>query len=237
MIPFQRWSVQILVAVLIIVCLGWSATGQGSEPSGKAIRLLERQQADGELPGWKSFSETADTKTSDVWKLDADGVLVCRGTPKGYLATIKEYQDFVLKVQWRWPPQGKAGNGGVLVRITGPDKIWPRSLEAQINAGQAGDFWGLAGYSLTGPADRSKEVVHPQFGRLKNVKKAAAMEKPTGQWNSYEIVVKGDTATLSINGQQVNAATGCDVVRGRLCLTAEGDEIHYRNVELTPLDK
>ena len=120
----------------------------------------------------------------------------------------------------------------MLIRTTGPHKIWPRSLEAQINAGHAGDFWGLDGYSLQGPAERSKTIDESPFGRLINVAKMVDAEKPAGEWNQYEIVAQDGTVTLTINGQLVNEATGCDVVPGKICLTAEGDEIHFRNVRL-----
>ncbi len=153
------------------------------------------------------------------------------GTPKGYLATEKDYTDFVLRLEWRWPAN-KPGNGGALIRKTGADKIWPKSLEAQINAGQAGDFWGLDGFGLSGPAERSKSLTHPQFGKLTNVLKTAAVEKPAGQWNRYEIVARGGVVTLSINGREVNRAAGCDAVPGKICLTAEGDEYYFRNVEI-----
>ena len=65
--------------------------------------------ADGEIAGWKSYHQTPGTKTGDVWKLQPDGVLVCKGQPLGYLYTAKDYTNFVLKLQWRWPPGGKAG--------------------------------------------------------------------------------------------------------------------------------
>jgi hypothetical protein len=120
----------------------------------------------------------------------------------------------------------------VLLRITGPDKLWPRSLEAQLNHPDAGDFWGLGGYPLTGPADRLKVVEHPQLGRLTNLKKTENLEKPAGQWNQYEIAADGDTVTLTVNGRPVNRATGCQIVPGKICLTAEGDEIHFRNLRL-----
>ena len=55
-----------------------------------ATNLLTRQNADGEIAGWKSFHEQPGTKTGDVWKLDGDGVLTCRGEPKGYLYTEQE---------------------------------------------------------------------------------------------------------------------------------------------------
>ena len=140
-----------------------------------------------------------------------------------------------MKLQWRWPPGKKPGKGGVLLRMTGENKIWPKSLEAQINVGDAGDFWGLDGYALSGPAERSRSLEHPRFGKLTNLKKAAAAEKAPGEWNQYEIIVNGDTVTLSINGKQVNKAAGCGLVPGKIVLTAEGDEIHFRNVRLTPI--
>lgn len=198
----------------------------------KPQKLLTVQEPSGEFPGWKSFHEQAGTRTGEVWRLNAEGVLSCRGTPKGYLYTEREYGNFVLRLEWRWPAGKAPGKGGVLIRITGPDRIWPKSLEAQINAGDAGDFWGLAGYPLTGPAERMKAVEHPQFGTLTNLKKTASLEKPAGEWNRYEILSDGDTVVLRLNGQEVNRATGCKPITGRICLTAEGNEIEFRNVEM-----
>jgi hypothetical protein len=152
----------------------------------------------------------------------------------GYLYTKKDYGDFVLKLQWRWPAGKKPGNGGVLIRMAGEHRIWPRSLEAQLNAGSAGDFWGLAGYPLAGPAERMRSSDHKEFGRLTNLEKVKALEKPPGEWNTYEIIAVGDTVTLVINGEEVNRATGCTPEPGRICLTSEGSEIHFRNVVVTP---
>ena len=178
---------------------------------------------------WDFHLADPQAKMQDVWTID-DGVLICRGEPLGYLYTKKDYRDFVLKLQWRWPADKKPGKGGVLIRTTGDNKIWPKSLEAQINTGGAGDFWGLDGYELTGPAERMRSLEHEEFGKLTNLKKTRDLEKPAGQWNSYEIIAEGDTVTLLINGQQVNKATGCDLDTGRICLTSEGDEIHFKDV-------
>ena len=197
-----------------------------------AIDLLNPPPA-AEGSAWKHFSEDPNTKLGDVWQIK-DGVLVCKGTPKGYIYTVHDYDDFVLRLQWRWPPEGKPGNGGVLLRTTGEHKIWPKSLEAQINVGDAGDFWGLGGFRLEGPDDRSKSLEHPQFGKLTNVKKTEHVERPAGQWNDYEIIARGDVVVLKINGKEVNRATGCETTPGKIVLTAEGDEIHFRNVTLIP---
>lgn len=193
---------------------------------------------DQSFDGWQFFlsgSGATDARMGDVWRIE-NGVLLCTGKPLGYLYTRKDYTDFVLKLRWRWPPGKEPGKGGVLLRMTGSHKIWPKSLEAQINAGDAGDFWGLNGYRLSGPAARTTSLEHEKFGRLIHLEQDKAVEKPAGEWNDYEIVVQGENVTLMINGQVVNEAAGCDVVAGKVCLTAEGSEIHFRDVRLTPLD-
>ncbi|MCP4608424.1 MAG: DUF1080 domain-containing protein [Planctomycetes bacterium] len=185
------------------------------------------------LEAWEYYLEDPEAKVQDVWNIE-EGVLICSGKPLGYLYTKRDYGNFTLKLEWRWPPGKGPGKGGVLVRMTGEHRIWPKSLEAQLNVGGAGDFWGLAGYGLSGPAERMRTLDHQEFGTLINLKKVKDFEKSPGQWNIYEIIAKGETVTLIINGEEVNRATGCDLNPGRICLTSEGDEIHFRNVVVTP---
>jgi hypothetical protein len=203
--------------------------------AGDEIDLLKPSGQRGRVIVWKAFHEDPAAKLEDVWQFRGDGVLTCKGTPKGYIYFENPFDDYLLTLEWRWPPEKGPGRGGVLLRMTGGHCIWPKSLEAQINAGDAGDFWGLMGYQLNGPEDRLTQLEHDQFGRLTNVKKTAAVEKPAGEWNRYQIRVEGDVVTLTINGTVVNRATECEVVRGRICLTSEGDPIHFRNVRLTPI--
>jgi len=184
------------------------------------------------LKAWDYFLENADANMQDVWSIDND-ILICKGKPLGYLSTRTDYDDFILTLEWRWPPGKKAGNGGVLLRMTGKHKIWPKSLEAQLNADNAGDFWGLDGFPLSGPAERMRTLDHEKFGQLTHLKKLKALEKPPGEWNTYQIIAKGATVTLIINGEEVNKATQCDLTPGKICLTSEGDEIHFRNIIVT----
>lgn len=202
-----------------------------ADETASGTPLLTTQAPDSTLAGWKAFQENTQTKIGDVWKL-ADGVLTCKGSPLGYLYTEKPYKNFVLTLEWRSPPDKKPGKGGVLVRMSGQHRIWPKSLEAQLNAGAEGDFWGLDGYGLSGPAERLKTLQHQQFGKLTNVKRIKDAVKKPGEWNRYEIIAEGPTVTLKINGEEVNRATGCDVLAGPICLTAEGDEIQFRNVRV-----
>ena len=215
----MKHTIPVLLIVAVCVC------GAGCKTERSYSRITDR------LELTEFFSADPQVEMQDVWRTE-DGVLICSGNPLGYLYTKQDIRDFTLKLEWRWP-ESKPGKGGVLIRMTGEHKIWPKSLEAQINAGDAGDFWGLAGYGLSGPEERTRSLEHEQFGKLTNVKKIKALENPAGQWNTYEIIAEGDTVTLIINGEQVNKATGCDLDAGRICLTSEGDEIHFRNLTVS----
>ncbi len=216
------------VLIGVATFLGLSVAWSDERPIDLAVKQVQGSAPD----GWGFFCEESATPCGDVWQL-VDGVLICKGTPKGYIYTLEKQTDFVLRLQWRWPAGKKPGRGGVLIRTTGKHKIWPKSLEAQINVPQAGEFWGLDGFSLSGPTERTTNLTHEQFGKLTNVKrKTADVERPAGEWNQYEIIAKGPVVTLKINGQVVNTATRCEVEPGWICLTAEGDEIHFRKIQL-----
>jgi hypothetical protein len=210
------------------------AAAANAPVEGSGMELLTTQSPDGEFPGWKSFHEQPGTRTAEVWKLQPDGVLVCTGKPRGYLYTEKTYTDFRITFEWRWPPGATQSNGGMLVRMTGAHAVWPKCLEFQLNMGQAGDFWGIGGYTFSGPAERLKTIPQSDFGALRHLKRTVGAEKPVGEWNQFEGLVEGGRVTQKINGQVVNQATECEIVPGRILLTAEGQEIHFRNLRLYP---
>jgi hypothetical protein len=215
----------IAVCMLCTTCLG--------QKLGKPIEIFNGSWPEKTPIDWIAIGENGEAN-ADIWKV-AGEVLVIKAGPSGYLRTEQNFKDFILRLQWRRPANKEPGRGGILVRMTGKDKIWPKSLEAQLNAGGAGDFWGLDGFALKGPKERFQQLQHETFGTLRNVKKEQEVEKPLGQWNDYEVMARGGTVTLKINGKRVNQATDCDDVAGKICLTAEGDEIHFRNVRLFPI--
>ncbi len=188
-----------------------------------------------ELAEWQAFHAGGETALKDVWHVTDDGVLVCRGKPLGYLYTRDDFRDVDLEFEWRWPAGQAPGKGGVLLRITKDHQIWPKSLEVQLNAGEAGDFWGLAGYERTGPADKMKVLEHPDFGKLTNVKKNQPLEKKPGEWNHCRIRLVADKVKVEINGQVANEATGCEAACGPFCFTAEGNGIEFRNIRVKKL--
>lgn len=165
------------------------------------------------------------TDPATVWSIQ-DGVLVCTGRPAGYIQTAKPYDNFVLKLEWRWPEGKEPGNSGVLVRKVGEDTVWPKSVEAQLQNGSAGDFWNIGDFAMT---------TDPARLNGRNTKKTHGNEGPIGQWNEYEIVVDGGDIVLMVNGEELNRASGVEVVPGTICLQSEGSEIHFRNVRLAPI--
>lgn len=100
----------------------------------------------------------------------------------------------------------------------------------------AGDIWAFQGFKVKGNARRFRKVDHEKFGKFIGVGKMLGNENEPGEWNRYEIIMVGDHLTLVVNDQKVNECTGCDLEPGKIALQSEGAEIHFRKVELTPMD-
>jgi type 1 glutamine amidotransferase len=179
-----------------------------------------------DLTGWTHHLKGSAT-AADVWSVE-DGILICKGTPAGYLRTVDDYKNFVLRLSWRFSPVTKqAGNSGVLFRMVGEDKIWPRSIEAQLQSGRAGDFWIIDKFPMT---------VEPSRTEGRNTRATHYNEKPIGEWNEYVITADGGTITVEVNGEVLNQGIAALEVPGKICLQSEGAEIHFRDIELTRLD-
>jgi hypothetical protein len=182
-----------------------------------------------DLTGWTYFLADSLATMDDVWSVNDEGILVCTGEPWGYLRTVEAYDDYTLHLEYRWNPETRfEGNSGIFVRMTEPDKIWPRCIEAQMRAGWGGDFVLMDGMPLE--ADRP----HPERGHVRL--RAADVERPAGEWNEWEITVTGDRTILRLNGELVNEGSGSPVGPGYIGLQSEGGEVQFRNIRLTPLE-
>ncbi len=181
-----------------------------------------------DLSGWTYYLRDPNAKMEDVWSV-ADGVLRCKGRPIGYLRTEKKYTNYILKLEWRWPKDSTPGNSGVLLRVVGKDKVWPKSVEAQLANRNAGDIWNIDKFPMKVAADRTSGH--------HTVKMHPGSEKPIGQWNQYEIILDGGNLTLKVNGLVQNTASDVEEVPGTISLQSEGAAIKYRNIRLIPLDK
>jgi hypothetical protein len=214
---------------LVTMFLSAALLAQAAEP----IRLFNGK----DLSGWthylwdsKNKAEDTATPVSDVWTVE-DGILICKGRPTGYLRTVKEYENYKLQVEWRWPEGTKGGNNGVLIHTTTPNALgqWPKSLEVQLAFGNAGDFW-VIGTTLDLPNPEGRINGRRHLNLTDN------SEKPAGQWNQMEIIAKGNEVTVHVNGDLVNRATNLSQSKGAISLQSEGALVHFRSVVLTPLD-
>ncbi|HOJ69296.1 MAG TPA: DUF1080 domain-containing protein [Candidatus Hydrogenedentes bacterium] len=176
-----------------------------------------------DFTGWKLFIPDPAADVTKTWSVK-DGIIHCTGEPAGYFRTTTPYADYELTLEWRFP--GKGGNSGVLLHVQDKDEVWPKSIEAQLNSGDAGDIWVIGGTTF-------KEHGGKEDRRVP--KKEKSSEKPLGEWNQYRIVCKGDTIELYVNGVLQNRATQCSVTSGYIGFQSEGTPIEFRNIRLRPL--
>jgi len=178
-----------------------------------------------DFEGWHMYLKDADADPKDVWKV-RDGAIWCKGEPTGFIRTKKEYSDFKLVLEWRWPE--KPGNSGVLLHMSGEEKIWPLCMEAQLMHKRAGDFVGMGCNFNENKAKKGGPISYTP--RMND-----SSEKEPGGWNTYEITCKDDTIEATINGQLQNKATGVSIHKGFIGFQSEGVPIMFRNFKLTPL--
>jgi hypothetical protein len=161
------------------------------------------------LEGWKTLAAEKDT-----WTV-REGKLICAGKPHGFIRTVKEYGDYVLEAEWLFA--GKGGQSGLLLHTREPDKVWPPSIEIQLDHGLVGNFVRIGEVSFSGG------------------KRSENREREVGEWNHFRAVCKGDIITCEVNGAKVSEATACSPVKGTIGFQSEGVEVHFRNIWLQPL--
>ena len=182
---------------------------------GEAFRLFNGTDLSGWTPSSDRLKETFSVK---------DGVIADSGRPAGYIRTEKGYANYTLHLQMR---HIKGGNSGVLVRMVGKDKVWPKSIEAQGQSGSMGDIWNIDKFPMKAAADRT---------RGRHTRKAhPSNERPIGEWNDYEITLDGGDLEIKVNNLVQNTATECEEVEGKICLQAEGSPKEFRNIVLMPI--
>ena len=108
--------------------------------------------------------------------------------------------------------------------MVGADKVWPKSIEAQLHHRNAGDIWNIDQFPMEVDAERTN-------GR-RTKKRTRSSEKPLGEWNSYRILMNHGELTLEVNGVVQNTASWCEEVPGKICLQSEGAYIEFRNLRL-----
>jgi hypothetical protein len=179
------------------------------------------------LSNWNFIIETDSIPPEEVFSVKDHSIFIT-GKPIGYMYTKRKYSDFTLETEWRW--LGEAGNSGIFLLIESPDNPFPRAIECQLKAGNAGDFVllnhsQLAEYALPeGVTERPKFPVIP--------KKNNSNEKPVGEWNKAKIVIKEGHISVYINDLLQNEGTS-PVTEGHIGLQSEGYGVQFRNVSIS----
>lgn len=168
------------------------------------------------------------------------GNLLSLGTPQGHLITDSVYENYRLTFRYRFT--GKPGNCGVLVHASRPRMLYgmfPQSLEVQMEHANAGDFWCI-GEDISVPDMEKRRGPKEKWGATEGrarriVNLTDSTEKPLGQWNNMAIECRGATVTVWLNGVLVNRGEDCTASRGQIALQAEGAEVEFSDLVLTPL--
>ncbi len=183
------------------------------EDYGEAVRLFNGENLD----GWTFSGDNQ----KDVWSVK-DGVLADSGRPAGYIRTKDDFTNYVLRLQFRHVTKG---NSGVLVRMVGEDKVWPKSIEAQGMTGSVGDIFSIDKFPIETGRNRGRYTpkLHP------------SNEKPLGEWNQYEITLDGGDLEIKVNELVQNKGADLLETPGKICLQAEGSQKEVRNIVLIPI--
>jgi len=182
-----------------------------------------------DLSNWDFELSDKNAEMSDVWSVE-DGIIICKGTPAGYLRTQKPYGDYELTVVYRWAPGTQGGNSGVLLHASTPRElgIWPKCLESQLEAGSAGDFWQLGETIEVADAD-----VRQKGRRI--MRHTDDVENPLGEWNTMIVRCNAGDVSVTVNGTPTNSGTHGSAESGAICFQSEGAEIHFKEIRLTPI--
>ena len=189
-----------------------------------------------DLTGWTNINTAPDT-----WKFK-DGLLVCTGRPLGVMCSDKQYENFLLHIEWRHMEPG--GNSGIFVWSAArpdPEGRLPDGVEVQMleldwpklntrngvtppDAYVHGELFGVGGVKIVpdNPRNvRSMSIENRALGR--------------GQWNTYDVVAVDGTIKLAVNGKFVNGISKSSQKKGYFCLESEWAEIHFRNIRVMEL--
>jgi hypothetical protein len=160
----------------------------------------------------------------DTWQAIPEGIR-CSGKPKGYLHSKESFQNFTLRLSYRFPwPEGASdssqfkGNTGFLVYISGEHKIWPVCLEVQ------------GKYAEMGAIKENGGAARPDINDRDDVRQN--VRKPVGQWNDLEIVSRDGHLTVWLNGEEVARSEPAFLSSGPIGIQAEGFPFEVRRMRI-----
>jgi hypothetical protein len=235
--PIHKKLFMLLVVTFVADSFIWAQDGMISFGKSETLYKALSMTKDKDLPLlWKNVNTSPET-----WHVEKD-ILVCSGHPIGVMRSEKQYENFILHIEWMHMEAG--GNSGTFVWSNAnppEDTRLPNGVEVQMleldwinlnmkdgvkppEAYVHGELFGVGGV-VTIPDNprgtRSKSVENRCMGK--------------GQWNIYDVVCVDGTIKLSVNGKFVNGISKSTQKKGYICLESEGGEIHFRNIRIVEL--
>lgn len=177
----------------------------------------------------------------DTWHVETD-VLVCSGQPIGVMRSEKQYENFILHIEWMHTEPG--GNSGVFVWSNAnppedtrlPDGVEVQMLELDwVNLNKKDGVTPPIAYvhgELFGVGGVKTIPDNPRGTRSRSVENRC---KGKGEWNTYDVVCVDGVIKLSVNGKFVNGISGSSQRKGYICLESEGARILFRNIKIIEL--
>jgi hypothetical protein len=220
-------------AVLAVLVVGSAALAAGPDKDGFVPMFNGK-----DLSGWV-FVNTH-PKTFYV----KDGEIITTGTPTGFLRTDKQYENFVLEMDWMHVNTKDVGNSGLFVwgdPLPGVGTPYTRGIEVQVlvnleyrdkdtnavTATSHGDLFSIHGARCKPdrPHPKGWERCLPSEYRAKG----------GGEWNHYKVTANDGVIKLEVNGKEVSGVSACNPRKGYLALESEGAECHFKNIKVKEL--
>lgn len=189
-----------------------------------------------DMKGWYTFLDSLGKNNDPSHNFSiVNNLLHIEGKYFGYLSTEKSYENYYLRVIFKWgvkkypPRENGKRDSGILYHFgdTEKDVVWPKSLECQVQEGDCGDYW------CVGTMIDSPNKYETAWG-MKHIFRSENFENPTGEWNVMEIICSGNQSEHYVNGRLVNCGINASVSKGKILLQSEGAEVYYRSAELMP---
>ena len=184
------------------------------------------------MSGWTNVNCAPET-----WNVQ-DELIHCTGKPTGALRTVRQYENFILELEWRHLSSG--GNSGVFIwatPIAAPGVPFLRGIEVQVldngYSARGKNQW----YTTHGDVFPIHGATMEPFGRHNGTRSFPSEErsKSSPDWNQYRIVCSNGVLRLSVNGKEVSGGQNCNYRKGYLGLESEGGPIDFRNIRLQEL--
>jgi hypothetical protein len=247
---------------------GWTTWMQRPEPTSEVPGL--KRDADGKyLEPIGSERDPLNVFTV-AGNVDGRPAIRISGEVFGELRTKQSFRNYHLRLQFKWgekkwPPRNApdtARDSGLLYHVhAGPGaegRTWARSIELQIQEHDVGDLYAVGSAIAVrakvrpGPPPRLYDYdptgewtfFSQSQGSPGRCIKQPDNEKPTGEWNTVELIAFGEDAIHIVNGKVVmrlHSPTRIDsdlptpVTSGPIILQSEGAEVYYRDVEVRPI--